>query len=90
MAHLKLPAQIIEVRHVDGKADKTKKYTMVGAVITLPDGKQGYAEMLLSDTHHYTPGQYIVELDVSIDRDKRLGLRASGFVAPAPVQKQAG
>lgn len=85
MSQIKLAFQVVEVRHVDGKQDKSKKYTIVGGLITLPDGKQGYAEMLLSDTHHLTPGQYVCGLDVQIDRDRRLTLRCTGFTA-APAK----
>lgn len=85
MSQIKLPFQIVEVRHVDGRQDKSRKYTIVGGLITLPDGKQGYAEMLLSDTHHLTPGHYVCGLDVQIDRDRRLTLRCTGFTA-APAK----
>lgn len=85
MSHIKLAFQVLEVRHIDSKQDKSKKYTIVGGLITLPDGKQGYAEMLLSDTHHLTRGQYVCGLDVQIDRDRRLTLRCTGFTA-APAK----
>jgi hypothetical protein len=81
MSQLKLPFQVVEVRHVSGRQDASKKYTVVGGLITLPDGKQGYAELMMSDTHHLTPGQYQCGLDVQIDRDRRLTLRCTGFTA---------
>lgn len=72
---MKIPFQLISVRHVQGKKDTSKTYSIIGGIVTLPDNSQGFAELFAEGKHVYQPGVYQVELKVSIDMNRRLELR---------------
>lgn len=72
---MKIPFQLISVRHVQGNKDKSKTYSIIGGIVTLDGGVQGYAELFTEGKHVYQPGVYQVELKVSIDMNRRLELR---------------
>lgn len=88
MAHIKLPFQVVEVRHVQGKKDASKTYSIIGGVVVLPDSKQAYVELFTEGKHVYGPGHYTAELNLSVDQNKRFELRLVSISAP-PVQKAA-
>lgn len=72
---MKIPFQLISVRHVQGKKDTSKTYSIIGGIVTLDGGVQGFAELFAEGKHVYQPGVYQVELKVSIDMNRRLELR---------------
>lgn len=53
---MKIPFQLINVRHLNGKKDTTKTYSIIGGIVTLPDGTQGFAELFAEGKHVYQPG----------------------------------
>lgn len=80
MSSIKLPFQVVEVRHVQGKKDTSKTYSIVGGVATLPDGKQAYAELFTEGKHVYASGHYVIELNLSVDQNKRFELRLQNVI----------
>lgn len=72
---MKIPFQLISVRYVQGKKDTSKTYSIIGGIVTLDGGVQGFAELFAEGKHAYQPGVYQVELKVSIDMNRRLELR---------------
>ncbi|WP_018229269.1 hypothetical protein [Methyloversatilis universalis] len=72
---MKIPFQLISVRHVQGKKDTSKTYSIIGGIVTLEGGLQGFAELFAEGKHVYQPGVYQVELKTSIDMNRRLELR---------------
>lgn len=85
---MKIPFQLIGVRHVQGKKDTSKTYSIIGGIVTLPDHSQGFAELFAEGKHVYQPGVYQVELKVSIDMNRRLELRFDAL-HPANVKPSA-
>lgn len=83
-----IPFQLINVRHLNGKKDTTKTYSIIGGIVTLPDGTQGFAELFAEGKHVYQPGVYQVEMKVSIDMNRRLELRFDAL-HPANVKPAA-
>lgn len=85
---MRLPFELTGHRNLNGRADATKRYTIVEGLVTLPDGRRLFMEGFLNDTHHYTPGPHAIELQMDVDRNRRLAIFVKA-VAPVQVKQQA-
>lgn len=84
--HASLPFEMLNFRHVTGKANG-KQYTAVEGVVTLPDGKRTSCEAFLDGQHHFQGNAYRMDIRFGVDDRKRLSVRV---VALTPVQAQPG
>lgn len=68
---MKLQIQVLQAKTIQGRKDPSKNYTIVEGLVTLPDGKQSFAECFLQGTQHFVPGSYELELEIRVDRQTR-------------------
>lgn len=69
---MRLPFELMSYKIISGRQDRTKKYTITEGIVTLPDGNRTYTEAFLSGEQHFQPGQYAMELDIRVNRDRRI------------------
>lgn len=71
---MRLPFELTGYRSLNGRADPGKRYTIVEGLVTLPDARRVFMEGFLNDTHHFTPGPHAIELQMDVDRNRRLAI----------------
>lgn len=72
---LKLKLELLNARHVQGRKDPSRYYTIVEGIVTLPSGMRSYAEAFLQDRKAFSPGPHVLEVDINVDQNKRITAR---------------
>lgn len=80
----RLPLEIINYRHVNGKTNG-KSYTIVEGVVRLGPAQQSICEAFLEGTHHFQPGRYELVLSLGVNQQKRIEARV---LRVEPIQQQ--
>lgn len=83
---MKLAFDLMNFRHVQGRKDATKTYTIVEGIVTLPNGMRSFCEAFLADRKSFAPGPHAMDLELSVNRDRRIEARVDSIV---PVVQQA-
>ena len=88
---MRLPFELISYKIISGKSDRTKKYTIVEGLATLPNGQKTFCEAFLQGESHFQPGLYALEIEIYSDRNRRLSINVKGIVQhnPAAVSQKA-
>ncbi|WP_169823512.1 hypothetical protein [Azoarcus olearius] len=74
---------------ISGKQDRTKKYTIAEGIVTLPDGNRTYTEAFLQGELHYQPGPYAMELDIRVNRERRIVAEVRSILPVKVAEKSA-
>lgn len=77
---MQLDFDLMNARHVQGKKDASKTYTIIEGVITLPNGMRSFAEAFLNERKSFAPGPHSVELEIGVNRDRRIEARITSCV----------
>lgn len=89
---MKLPINVLNAKSITGRKDTSKTYTIVEGLVTLPDGKQSFAECFLQGTQHFVPGNYELDLEIRVDRQTRRIVAQAVTILPmrqAPAAQRA-
>lgn len=69
---LKLPLDLLNHRHIQGRKDPSRTFTIVEGIVVLPNGSKAYCEFFINDRKAFQPGPYVVEMEVRVDQNRRL------------------
>lgn len=72
---LKLKFELLNYRHIQGRKDPSRYFTILEGIASLPNGSRAFCECFLSDRKAYQPGPHVLELDVTTDQQRRLVAR---------------
>lgn len=85
---MQLDFDLMNARHVQGKKDLTKTYTIIEGVITLPNGMRSFCEAFLNERKEFRAGPHRVELEIGVNRERRIEARITSCV-PAVAARPA-
>lgn len=81
----RLPLELINYRHITGKANG-RSYTLIEGVVLLGPNQKSICEAFLEGTQHFPAGRYELVLSIGVNQQKRIEARV---LRVEPVQKAA-
>lgn len=82
---LKLNLELLNYRHVQGRKDPSRTFTVVEGIAKLPNGARSFCEVFLGSRQDFQPGPHVLDLDIQVNRDRRITAQPLTITPAAPV-----